>query len=146
MTIRHAGPEDFPRIRDLDLGPEISTERDTVYAVFFRLFPELCLVDEDADRGLVGFALGALSSDRSESYLHDLWVARDERGVGRGRDLLLRYVDESRRLGAARVSLVARLAVDYYLRLGFRLATAADDPYARELAAHRQMRLLFLDL
>ena len=84
MTIRYATADDFPRIRDLDLGPEISTERDTVYAVFFRLFPELCLIDEEADCGLIGFALGALSSDRRESYLHDLWVTREQRGRGEG--------------------------------------------------------------
>ena len=146
MTIRHTTPGDFPRIRDLDLGPGMSTERDTVYAVFFRLFPELCLIDEDADGGLVGFALGALSSDGRESYLHDLWVARDQRGVGRGRELLFRYIDESRRLGASQVSLVTRLAADYYLRLGFRFASAADDPYVPELAAHSEMQVLLLDL
>ena len=146
MTIRRAGPDDFPRVRDLDLGPDMTTERDTIYAVFFRLFPELCLVDEDADGGLVGFALGALSSDRRESYLHDLWVRPDARGLGRGRELLFRYLDESRGLGAARVSLVSHSAAAYYLRLGFRLATSVDDLYVDELASHRQMSLLFLDL
>jgi N-acetylglutamate synthase-like GNAT family acetyltransferase len=146
MTIRRATPDDFPSIRDLDLGPEITTERDTVYAIFFRLFPELCLIDEDDDGTLAGFALGALASDRLQSYLHDLWVRADRRGVGRGRALLSRYVDESRGLGATRVSLVSRLAGGYYLRLGFRLATADDDPYVPELAAHREMQLLFLDL
>jgi ribosomal protein S18 acetylase RimI-like enzyme len=146
MTIRYATPADFPRIRDLDLAPEISTERDTVYAVFFRLFPELCLIDENSDGGLVGFALGAISSDGVESYLHDLWVAPERRAEGRGRELLFRYIHESRLLGAGRVSLVTRAAAGYYLRLGFRLATAADDPYVAELAAHRRMQLLFLDL
>jgi ribosomal protein S18 acetylase RimI-like enzyme len=159
MLIRQATSQDFPRIRDLDLGPGITTERDTVYALFFRLFPELCLVavedDEDLAGGrgteddvrLLGFALGGISSDGRECYLHDLWVGPEYRGRGIGHQLMERFVEAGRSLGAARVSLVTKGASRYYEeRFGFQRATAADDPYVVELERHRGFCLLVLPL
>lgn len=152
MLIRTACPADFPRIRDLDLGPGMTTERDTVYAVFFRLFPELCLVAEEAetegeDGTLLGFALGALSSDHQESYLHDLWVAPEHRGHGVGHALMDHYLAVSRELGASRVSLVTKGAARYYEeKFGFVRAKPADDPYVPELERHRGFCILVLRL
>lgn len=154
MRIRQATSGDFPYIRDLDLGPGMTTERDTVYAIFFRLFPELCLVAEEDGGGeaapkpsIVGFALGALSSDGSESYLHDLWVGLDHRGRGIGRALMERYLDVSRGLRAQKVSLITKGATRYYEeKFGFRRASAADDSLVPELERHRDFCLLILSL
>jgi ribosomal protein S18 acetylase RimI-like enzyme len=151
VHIRTATSADFPSIRDLDLGPGMTTERDTVYAVFFRLFPELCLVAEEegptGDGTLLGFALGALSSDRGEAYLHDLWVAPDQRGRGVGHRLMERFLAVGRELGARRASLVTMGAARYYEdKFGFARATATDDPYVPELERHRGFSVLILDL
>lgn len=154
MRIRQATSEDFPFIRDLDLGPGMTTERDTVYALFFRLFPKLCLVAEEDGAGetggsplILGFALGALSLDGKESYLHDLWVGLDHRGHGIGHALMQRYLDVSRELGAAKASLITKGAARYYEeKFGFHRASAADDPFVPELERHRGFCLLILSL
>ncbi len=95
----------------------------------------------------MGFALGALSSDGGESYLHDLWVGLDHRGRGIGRALMERYLDASRALRARTVSLVTKGATRYYEeKFGFRRATVADDPLVPELERHRGFCLLILSL
>ena len=96
---------------------------------------------------LFGFALGALSSDHRDCYLHDLWVGPDFRGRGIGHQLMERFVEAGRAMGASRISLVTKGASRYYEeKFGFRRATVDGDPYAGELERHRGFCLLVLPL
>ena len=95
---------------------------------------------EGEDGTLLGFALGALSSDHQESYLHDLWVAPEHRGHGVGHALMDHYLAVSLELGASRVSLVTKGAARYYdgvFGFGREQAWSFDDLYVSELERHR---------
>lgn len=90
----------------------------------------------DADGQVVGHLQAVAHNDGSIWEIVNTAVAENRRGVGIGRRLLDRAVDEARRAGAHRIELATATAdignLRFYQRCGFRMTHIVRDAFTPE--------------
>lgn len=130
--IRHAEPEDFPRVAAvIDEWWGRRGMRGMLPRLFFVHFRETSFVAEHEGR-LVGFLAGFLSQTfADEAYIHFVGVDPGHRRSGLGRELYGHFFATVRGHGRSVVRCVTapvnRGSVRFHERLGFEVERVADD-------------------
>jgi ribosomal protein S18 acetylase RimI-like enzyme len=137
VTIRHARPDDHPRIIEVvDSwwgGRRMSA---LVPSLFLEHFAGTSYVAETDDGALAGFLIGFVSQDRpDEGYVHFIGVSPTMRGERLGQRLHDTFAEQVAELGVRRVrcvtSTVNTASVAFHTSIGF-VVEGIDDPVAAE--------------
>ncbi len=132
-SIRHAQPSDYGRvIQHMNAWWEGREMAPMLPQLFFIHFEGTSFVAEDEDGRLAGFLVGFLSqTDETDSYVHFIGVAPEQRGSGLGRELYERFFAATREAGRTTVRCVTSPAnadsVAFHEALGFTVDRVAKD-------------------
>ncbi len=123
ITVRRATINDLPRVYEIEVESFSDPYPPMILLSLIHLYPELFLVAEAKDHGVVGYASGVIDMDGA-GHVMSIAVAKDWRRRGVGRRLLSSLEDEMRKLGAKKARLEVSeknvTAISFYKELGYK--------------------------
>ncbi|MEW6443198.1 MAG: GNAT family N-acetyltransferase [bacterium] len=142
MQVRRITQEDFHWLHSFDCSP-LTIERDSIYLFFCVHFGRTSFVATDSNGRPAGFLLGFLPAGGATAYIHYLFVEPVARRQGLGRRLVRTFEETVLELGAQRVALFTRRAVEFYHAVGYALDNPIFEPTLEDyLHGVKQVRVM----
>jgi len=127
VQVRKITQDDFHWLHQFDCSP-LNIERDSIYLFFCVHFSQTSFVALNDKGSPVGFLLGFLSAGSTSAYIHYLFVEKAKQRCGIGRQMMQAFEENVRELGAQRITLYTRSAVEFYRGMGYALENPIFSP------------------